>query len=76
MSACAIVSACGDTHHDDATPAPPASASNDETPQPVQSNELQDWARQATSGGQSDINATAMHPTSDALAPPVIHTVD
>ncbi len=69
MCACAIVSAC-DNVHDDTTPAPSAKASVSETSQSIQSNELRDWARQATIGGQSDTHVAAINQTFDALALP------
>jgi hypothetical protein len=80
VCACALLNACGQTRHDDTASAPATSASSNESSQSqaLQSNELQDWARQATSGEsprQADHAAVARN-TSDALATPVIHTVD
>jgi hypothetical protein len=74
---CAILSACGQSRQDDAVPSRQASASSNDTTQALQPNELQSWARQATSGEspQADHAAVARN-TSDALAAPVIHTVD
>jgi hypothetical protein len=80
VCACALLSACGQSRRDESAPTPSASASSNESSQSqaLQSNELQDWARQATSGEsprQADHAAVARN-TSDALATPVFHTVD
>ncbi len=80
VCSCASLGACGNSQTDDATPSPSASVSVNAAPQAIQSNELQDWARQVA--GQSNTNtnvdtkAAAAPASSDALAPPVIHTVD
>jgi hypothetical protein len=78
LAVCANVAACSD----DSPPDTPSSARNDapevQSPQAVSS--LQSWAQQATAGSGSAhavINASPpSSPTSDALAPPVIHTVE
>jgi hypothetical protein len=76
--ACAIVGACSKT-----TESEPAQARRAEPSQPLQRSELEDWARNATSGsGNASDNdtqrqqAVSSHDASDALATPVIHTVD
>jgi hypothetical protein len=84
VCACAIVVACGHSQSDeqtgDARSSASASVSVNAAPQAIQSNELQDWARQATTGITANASATPKadiaHVSSEPLAPPVIHTVD
>ncbi|SAK63487.1 hypothetical protein AWB81_02351 [Caballeronia arationis] len=71
LLACASVCACDNASHDD-RPTPATSLSELPIPQQQQAvSSLQSWAQQATTG-----EAPAPRPASDALAPPVIHTVD
>jgi hypothetical protein len=88
VPACAIVAACGQSQTDDAGATQSASASGRNTPQAYQANqvqrsELQDWAREATSAESPHAgqitpasHAAVARASSDALATPVIHTVD
>jgi hypothetical protein len=74
MTACLFVCAC--------SKAPDATQSNAQAQHgeiPLQRSELEDWARDATSASHSEAQhqqAAASHDASDALATPVIHTVD
>ena len=77
--ACAIVGGC-DSEHDtavDTSTAAPSHAAQTASTAPTapmaQTSELQDWAMSATS--HTTRPAPAM-PSSNALAAPVIHTVD
>jgi hypothetical protein len=84
---CALLGACGQSPQDDTARGAQASANsnpdsnaNNATTQSLQPNELQDWARQATSDDAPEAPATdhaaVAKDASDALATPVIHTVD
>lgn len=71
LSACAIVGACGDADKNDATSMSPVRAENAIQKQRESISDLQGWAQQATLG-----SAPTPHPTPDALAPRVVHTVE
>jgi hypothetical protein len=76
MTACLFFCACSKAP--DATQSS-AQTQHGETPQPLQRSELEDWARDATSASHTEAQhqqAAASHDASDALATPVIHTVD
>jgi len=79
VAACAIVCACSDADRSDPAPTPSAHA-EDAVPQQQEAvSSLQSWAQQATAGvapsPQPPVQSLAQ-PASDALAPPVIHTVE
>lgn len=75
----AIVCGCSRPDADAARPAPSSAATAPDDPAPAanDTSELQDWARQAT--GSTPVRpaqAGSAQASSDALATPVIHTVD
>ncbi|MDR5805619.1 hypothetical protein P9250_03195 [Caballeronia sp. LP006] len=79
ICACAIVglSACGDSNSTDIKPPASVSAASSEAPTTNATSDLEDWAKQATSGApvQAEQRGIA-RASSEVLATPVIHTVD
>lgn len=76
---CAIVCGCSRPDADAARPAPSSTSTalDNPAPAPTDTSELQDWARQATgSTSVRPAQAGSAQASSDALATPVIHTVD
>ncbi|WP_309835431.1 hypothetical protein [Caballeronia sp. LZ065] len=74
---CAIVCGCSRPDTDVTRPAPSSTALDDPAPAATDTSELQSWAQQAT-GNTSRLPAQtgSAQASSDALATPVIHTVD